>query len=262
MSLPLAHPPAARRVRVWLVAGMHCTAKPDGAPQIAGEITLDAAQRRVYMIGGRPVVLPESSARVLAYVALHGGGVSRREAAGALWPNGGDERAGGNLRSALWRLRGGPAQILSCDKAWLRLAPDVVVDVDELGAWAQRLVSGRAGPDDLRRPDLFPDTCLLPGWYDDWVVFARERLRQRMLHALEALSRLLADAGRLGEAVDAAMAAIVLEPLRESARRVLIEAHLREHNEVEARRAFADYARLLRAELGVAPSSDLASLVY
>ena len=85
-------------------------------------------------------------------------------------------------------------------------------------------------------------------------MFARERFRQRMLHALEALSRHLTASGRAGEAIDAAMAAIAWEPLRESARRVLIEAHLREHNEVEARRAYADYARLVRTELGLDPA--------
>jgi DNA-binding SARP family transcriptional activator len=261
MAVPVADPVVARRLRVWLVAGPSGTAPSHSAPQAPGVITLDAAQRRVHTLGERPAALHESSARVLAFVALHGGAVARREAAGALWPEGDDERAGGNLRSALWRLRGEWAQVLSSDRAWLRLEPEVVVDVDELEAWAQRLMAGRPLPEDLRAPDLFPDSCLLPGWYDDWVVFARERFRQRMLHGLEALSRLLAASGRAGEAIDAAMAAIAWEPLRESARRVLIEAHLREHNEVEARRAYADYARLLRAELGVTPSSDLGSLV-
>ncbi|MGW2995279.1 bifunctional ornithine acetyltransferase/N-acetylglutamate synthase, partial [Streptomyces sp. NPDC001193] len=27
---------------------------------------------------------------------------------------------------------------------------------------------------------------LLPGWYDDWVLLEQERVRQRLLHALEA----------------------------------------------------------------------------
>src|SRR5690242_21218853 len=70
----------------------------------------------------------------------------------------------------------------------------------------------------IRRPPrstLFPYTTLfrsgvdaidlLPGWYDDWVLMERERVRQRLLHALEALSGQLAQVGRCAEAVDAAM---------------------------------------------------------
>jgi DNA-binding SARP family transcriptional activator len=265
MALPATHPVAdpviSQRLRVWLVAAPAGADPSHRAPQAPQDITVDAAQRRVYTLEGRPRVLHESTARVLAFVALHGGAVARPEAAGALWPDGDDGRARGNLRSALWRLRGEPAQILSCDRAWLRLAPGVVVDLHELDAWAHRVMSGAPRPDDLRIPDVLPDSFLLPGWYDDWVVFARERFRQRMLHGLEALSRHLAAAGRIGEAVDAAIAAIAWEPLRESAHRVLIEAHLLEHNRVEARRAFDDYARLVHTELGVAPSFELAALV-
>ena len=40
---------------------------------------------------------------------------------------------------------------------------------------------------------------------------------------------------------EAAMFAVGIEPLRESAQRVLIEAHLAEGNLVEARRAFVTY---------------------
>ena len=57
-----------------------------------------------------------------------------------------------------------------------------------------------------------------------------------MLHALEALSRALTIMGRYGEAVEAALTAIVAEPLRESAQRALLEAHLAESNLIEARR--------------------------
>jgi DNA-binding SARP family transcriptional activator len=181
--------------------------------------------------------------------------------AGTLWPAGEDERAAGNLRSALWRLRGIGCDVLSCDKSMLRLAPGLLVDVQELDDWAQRLVAGQSTADDLRVPRPGPDVDLLPGWYDDWVVFERERLRQRVMHALEALSRYLAGVGRYGEAVDAALVAVGMEPLRESAREVLIQAHLDEHNHVEASRAFFDYARLVRDELGVAPSRDLAELL-
>ena len=83
-----------------------------------------------------------------------------------------------------------------------------------------------------------------------------------MLHALEALSRRLVELGRYADAVEAAIAAIAAEPLRESAQRALIEAHLSEGNWVEAHRGFVTYRDLLRRELGVSPSHELASYLY
>jgi two-component SAPR family response regulator len=76
--------------------------------------------------------------------------------------------------------------------------------------------------------------------------FERERIRQRMLHALEVLSRTLRNAGRYGEAIDAAMDAVAVEPLREAAHRALAEAHFAEGNVIEARCAFIRYRDLAR----------------
>jgi hypothetical protein len=57
------------------------------------------------------------------------------------------------------------------------------------------------------------------------------------------------------------LAAVEVEPLRESAQRVLFEAHIGEANWVEARRGFLTYCSLVRRELGVEPSAELAALV-
>ncbi len=94
-------------------------------------------------------------------------------------------------------------------------------------------------------------------WYEDWLVFERERFRQLQLHALEALSRLLAASGRFAEAVESGLAAVAAEPLRESAHRCLINAYLAEGNAGEAIRQFVRYRDLLRAELDLAPSEQM-----
>jgi len=89
----------------------------------------------------------------------------------------------------------------------------------------------------------------------------RERLRQIRLHALEKLSALLSDAGRHSDAIRAALAAIRLEPLRETAHRALIEAHLAEGNWSEARRQFRRCQRLFREELGIEPTASMRRLL-
>ena len=212
--------------------------------------------------GPRQVDIPEGSKRLLVFMALHRGRVERRYIAGSLWPSGEDIRAAGNLRSALWRLNGAGIRILTADKHGIALHGNTLVDLRIVGAWAARLIKGSASHEDLAiMPWGIDAVDLLPGWYDDWALVERERIRQRLLHALEALSRQLARAGRHAEAVEAALMAVTAEPLRESAQRVLIQAHLAEGNWVEARRAFEAYRDVLDRELGVQPDPELAAVV-
>lgn len=223
----------------------------------------------VHLFGGPYVTsnghrqdVPEGSKRLLAFVALRRTRVERPHAAGALWPFGDDERAAGNLRSALWRLRGAGIEVLVADKWSLALADGVEVDVHLLSEWASRLIEGVAGDDDLSLRQVRADALdLLPGWYDDWAIMERERMRQRILHALEELCRLLTRLGRYADAIEVSMKAINAEPLRESAQRALVEAHVSEGNLVEARRTFLSYRRLVNEELGVEPSPRFAALV-
>lgn len=215
----------------------------------------------IVTIGAHIVELPEGSKRLLAFVALRGGQVDRQYAAGTLWPAGSDARAAGNLRSALWRLNGDQLSLLAADRHTLVLRKDVLVDVHMVTEWSSRLVTGTATRVDMEVPPLAIDAFeLLPGWLDDWVLVERECLRQRVLHALEALSRLRSRALQHAQAVDAAMAAVAVEPLRESAQRALIDAHLAEGNRVEARRCYEAYRALAGRELGVEPSADLQAL--
>ena len=224
----------------------------------------------LHMFGGPYVTgdgprkeVPEGSKRLLVFVALHGTRIERRRAAGVLWPSAVDARAAGNLRSALWRLRKAGIDVLATDRWSLTLHHQVRVDVRYASEWATRLIRGTATSDDLSLPPWWADALdLLPGWYDDWALMERERLRQRMLHALEALSRRLAHAGRHAEAVEAAVAVVSVEPLRDSAQRALIEAHLLEGNWTEGHRSYHAYCQALHDELGAAPLFELASVSH
>ncbi len=102
---------------------------------------------------------------------------------------------------------------------------------------------------------------LLPHHYDDWVLIERDRHRQLRMHALEMLCIQLSAAGRHGEAVEAGLAAVNGEPLRESSQRVLIRAHLAEGNRCEAIRQFDSYRELIQHELGLRPSPEMNALL-
>jgi DNA-binding SARP family transcriptional activator len=213
-------------------------------------------------IHGRPMNVPEGSKRLLVFVALRGGPVERRHAAAVLWPVGSDHRAAGNLRSALWRLKSVSVSLLRTDRDMLTLSDEVVVDVHAVVDWMARMMGDAVADDELGIiPWCFDEFDLLPGWYDDWVLVERERVRQRLLHGLEAQSRLLRTRGRVAEAVEAAMVAINADPLRESAQATLIRAHLAARNWAEGCRRYQLYRDLLRSELGVEPGERLRRLI-
>lgn len=217
------------------------------------------------VVDGQALSIPLSARRVVAFVGLRGRS-SRAEVAGTLWPDVTDAKAQGALRTALWRLRqltaGSLDEPLVTGDETLRLHESVDVDVDALVTAIRRVIDdGECGVDQGLLPTLATMGELLPGWYDDWVLLGRERLRQLQLHALELTARQLSCEGRYAEAIEAALAAVRLEPLRESATRVLIQIHLDEHNVVEALRRFEVFRRQVVSELGIEPTKDLADMV-
>jgi DNA-binding SARP family transcriptional activator len=213
--------------------------------------------------GPRRLEVPYGSKRLLAFVAIRRRRVQRCHAAGTLWPLVTEERSSGNLRTALWRLRQAGIDVLATDKWTLAVRTDVSIDSHLMNNWATQVIEGTAVDTDLSVPRGCADALdLLPGWYDDWMLMEREWLRQRVLRALEVLSERLARAGRLGDAVEAAMLAVTAEPLRESAQRVLIEAHVAEGNLAEAHRRYRMYRELTRRELGIDPSGELLAILH
>jgi DNA-binding SARP family transcriptional activator len=221
---------------------------------------LDAFELRC---AGDSVELPPSAQRLLALLALHERPLRRPHVAGTLWLDTPDERASANLRSSLWRLNRPGPKLVEATSLQLCLAPEIRVDVRETAVLAHRLLAA-SGSAEGAEIDLDPARLtgeLLPDWYDDWVLIERERLRQLSLHALEALGERLLAAGRLGEALEAALAAVAMEPLRESAHRLLIKIHLTEGNAAEAVRQLELCRTLFRDQLGLAPSDELTTLV-
>ena len=207
-----------------------------------------------------PIPLPLSAQRVLAFLALASGRLHRVYVAGNLWLDASEERAGASLRTALWRLRRPGCRVVEATGTHVGLTPDVTVDVHEETRRAQRILgAGELAGDDLEC--LCATGDLLPDWYEDWVILARERFRQVRLHALEQLCLSLAARGRYAEASEAGVAAVAAEPLRESAHRALIRAHLAEGNAVEAIRQYRLLRRLLTTQLGLEPSLEAQSLV-
>ena len=210
---------------------------------------------------GAPLTLPKGSERPIAFLALQPRPVSRLYVAGTLWPDVTEARSLGNLRSALWRLGG--QEIVRVDADRLSLAPTVAVDARAVEAVALRLTDPSTPAGDEALPPALRtllSSDILPDWYDEWVLVERERLRDLRLNTLEVLGGRLLAAGDLVRARMAALAIVRAEPLRESAQRLLISAHLAHGNWADAARQLQSYRSLLRAELGVAPSPQMDAL--
>ncbi len=209
-------------------------------------------------LGDEPVTLQPAMERLLALVALAPRGVDRLFAALQLWPDSCEDRAKANLRSTLWRLRKLPLEVLGVTGSRLRLADHVWIDVrhgvEEMARGGDALLES-ALPFRALLSDLLPD------WYDDWLIIEREQLRQLTLSVLESHAQAALDRGDTATAIQLALSAAAVDPLRESAHRIVISAHVAEGNHWEARRNLAAYRDLLAAGTHLEPSPALERLL-
>ena len=221
---------------------------PDLSPQC--RVALLGGFRLV--VDGRAGALPAASQRLVALLALEGRS-TRSRVAGTLWPDSSEERALASLRTVIWRVNQVAPGVVVTANGSLDLGSSVQVDVRCFLESATVLM--RDPHSGTEWQDLVgAGGELLADWSDDWLLPHRQRLRQLQMHLLETASEELSSRGRFGIALEAALAVLRADPLRESAHRAVIRVHVAEGNVVEARRAFVECRSLLRRELGVAPS--------
>jgi DNA-binding SARP family transcriptional activator len=181
-----------------------------------------------------------------------------------LYPEGRRSRISASLRSALWRANQEVHRKLVESRGQsLRLAEGVEVDLHRWTQRARQLTSdpsiGLAEDDGALVEAL--SRALLPAWVDEWIIPKQQRWDQLRLHALERLAERYASAGRYMEALEAGLAAVSIEPYRESAHRAVIRAFIAEGNTASAMAQYHRYNRLVARELGCRPTSQLQALV-
>ena len=226
-----------------------------------GAVRLELLRSFQLSMSGRGISIPLSAQRMVAFLALSERPVHRLHVAGKLWLDSTEEHANASLRTALWRLGRACPGVVEATSTHLGLGPDVAVDLRDIADAAHSAMNDEPPGISTTYAPLYSVGELLCDWYDDWVIVERERVRQLQLHALEVLCGRMARVGRFAEAVAAGMAAIGVEPLRESAHRALIETYLAEGNAADAIRQFQLCRDLLERDLGLAPSAGLTHLV-
>ena len=142
---------------------------------------------------------------------------------------------------------GVPGLLVDGPDGSLALAAEVEVDLAE-AMQLVRVLPEIPAADDTDTALLTAD--ILPGWTAAWIAVERERFRQLRLYAIEERSQRLTAAGRHDAAVAMAELAARSAPSRESARRVLIQAHLAQGNIAAAVAEYDSYHELLRSSVG------------
>jgi DNA-binding SARP family transcriptional activator len=210
--------------------------------------------------GGAVLPVPPHVERLVAFLALQGRPLRRTYVAGKLWLHSSQDQAFGCLRTTLWRLRRASAPIVHATSTHLALDPSVAVDTQVLVETAERFLRRHEQLDEADLELLAHASELLPDWYDDWVDQERGRIEQLRLLALESGCEELVAASRFREAATAALAAVAADPLRESARRLLISTYLGAGNTAEALRQYTDFRTRLEREVGLEPSFRMLEL--
>ena len=213
--------------------------------------------------GGCRISLPLGAQRLLAFLALQEDGAHHAAAAEQLWPDCTPYRAAANLRSALCQGRRlGCLTAIESVGPRLMLSPSVCVDLHRVWESARHVTEG-VGTLPIDWASLVSDLSreLLPGWSEDWLILERERWDQVRVYALEGLAQQFQVADQYLPALQAALAAMAVDPIRETAHRIVIEVHLAEGNVANALKRYHDYRAFLRRELNVAPSRQMPQLV-
>lgn len=237
----------------------------------------NAASLRCYLFGplqlqwgGRPLPLPAASAAraLLAYLIFHHSrDVPRGQLAGIFWGDRPEATARRSLSHALWQIRqslGPPMDRLLAEREWVRFRfqPQDYLDVQ---AYEQALSAAHARPGLpdkalLKQATTLYQADLLEGYYDDWLLLERERLRESYLQALDDLLMICKQEGDLRQAMFYAKQLVLADPLRETAHRELMRIY---HLQKRDRAALLQYEQLrvvLERELGVEPSRATTAL--
>ncbi len=272
----MVHSEVSVETGTWLAGAEMQNTTTGTIPRQRGESTLAGSSRvatlptpapSLRLLGGFSLAvlgvsieLAPIAQRLVALLALRGR-TQRSRAAGTLWPETDEIKAMACLRTCMWRVNRSTYGLITSAGSNVQLSPSVEVDVYRyiVEATSSMRSTTRTPATDLE--GIGYEGELLPGWDEQWLVTDRERLRQLRLHLLEEEAKRQAREGHFGLALEAAFAALSVDPLRETAHRRIIEIHLAEGNIAEARRAYQTCRHVMIDEVGVVPSDATARLM-
>ncbi|MGD2077849.1 MAG: AAA family ATPase, partial [Chloroflexota bacterium] len=219
---------------------------------LLGQFKLQADQR--------PFELPSRPAQsLLAFLALNAGVSHRREKlSGLLWPDSTESNARGYLRQALWRIRKHFEAASLSWQAYLQIS-DIDVSFDaQSDFWLDarqflRPVEELPLDELIAVVQLYQDE-LLPGFYDEWILAERDRLRTAYSHRMNLLLERLIRFGRWEEVLRWAEQWIKPDCSPEAAFRAMLTAYAVLGDQTLVSATYQRCIEALDRELGLDPS--------
>ncbi len=218
---------------------------------------------KIVVNGRSPTGLLAKAQALLFYLALEPGAHSRAALAALLWSEMPEEKARGNLRTAVSRLKPQFNDYLHVTRSAITLTDDKVwVDATEFERGLRGLaLAERRAALDLYRGDLLADLQLRDApAFEEWLLVARVRLRQMALDGLEQLAH---DTWRQGDAAQALAdfrRLLALDAYREGAHRGVMRLLAEMGDRAGALAQFEQCRQILAAELAVEPAPSTLSL--
>jgi DNA-binding SARP family transcriptional activator len=219
------------------------------------------------------VTLRPGALSLLAYLLLHRRYSHRREVlADVFWGEYDDSRARRCLSTALWRLRHdleaadlNANTLLSSrsgDEINLHLEDNCWLDV---AIFEEGLKQGLASPPtlmDAENIQTLETVCklyrgdLLDGFYEEWAIRERERLRLLYLNGLTSLMRHYQQQGTYDRSLTYGQRILNLDPLREEVHRAMMRLYALNGQRTLAMQQYEYCREVLMAEMGLAPMTE------
>lgn len=205
-------------------------------PSASIQVVLDGAAH-VRLADGTRVDLNRRQAAVIAWLAVHGP-TPRARLAGMLWPEANEERARGNLRQRLSKLRQSAGEVVGDDHGLLKLAGNVAIAAPAPGAqWLDAFD--------------YADCSEFAAWLDA----ERESRHAIRRQALLAAVRASAQSGALDRALAQADELLAFDRESEEAYRALMEVFYLRGDRAAAIAVWDRCREMLRGLYGVLPSA-------
>lgn len=232
--------------------------RPERWPWAVSIRTLGAVE---VLVGGAPLAFEQKAPKrplavLKALVAMGGTRVTEQRLADALWADREGDSALGALGIAIRRLRE------------LLRVPDAVVVSHGCVSLSRELVwcDSEAfeilvgGYDDTARLErglaLYRGEFLAEDEDAPWAIAARERLRQKFLHGVEALGRRMEAQADHSQAITLYLRGLDADPLAEALYQGLMRCHLAAQRKAEGLTVFRRLRQTLSLTLGIAPSPE------
>jgi WD40 repeat protein/class 3 adenylate cyclase len=213
---------------------------------------------------GKRILIPSRAGQsLLAYLVLTPGTPHRREKLGGiLWPDFSDENARKNLRHELWRIRKAISTQESKPVEYLLAEEFTIAFNREAEYWLDAA--------QMERPELDLGSLtsnlslyqgeLLPGFYEDWIVLERERIRAVFDAKMEQLLGQLVAAERWTAVQEQAERWLSLGTTLEPAYRALMLAYGARGDMASVSSIYQRCIEQLNEQFGLEPSAETRAL--